>query len=54
MRINKELRLAVHWRQLQFGFLNFYKIFWLIKRIPGLKIKEPFNKLYERHLKQKL
>jgi len=46
--INEYTRLAAAWRQLQFEFIKTIGIFWLIEKIPGLKIKAPWDKLYKR------
>ncbi len=47
--INMQRRLAVVCRQLQFEAAKSMGVFWLIKKMPGGKIKEPWNKLYKKH-----
>jgi len=46
MKTNK--RLAAACRRLRFEAVKSLGIFWLIEKIPGLKIKEPWNTLYIR------
>jgi len=46
--INKHKRGEAACRRLQFEVVKMLGVFWLIERIPGLKIKEPWNKLYKR------
>jgi len=46
--ITPQTRLAAAWRRFQFEATKSLGIFWLIEKIPWLKIKEPWNKLYQR------
>lgn len=52
MEMNHILRLAASWRRLKFVFYKQLGFFWLIEQIPFLKIKEPYNKLYQREKKK--
>lgn len=46
--ITPQTRLAAACRRLQFEVVKSLGIFWLIEKIPWLKIKEPWGKLYKR------
>jgi hypothetical protein len=48
--INEFTRLDAACRRFKFEMIKSLGIFWLIEKIPGLKIKEPWNKLYKRTL----
>jgi len=49
--LNKYTRLGVTCRRFTFEMIKSLGIFWLIEKIPGIKIKEPWNKLYKRELR---
>lgn len=46
--VSRSARLAAACRRFQFEAIKSLGIFWLIEKIPGLIIKEPWRKLYER------
>lgn len=46
--VSRGARLAAACRRFQFETIKSLGIFWLIEKIPGLMIKEPWRKLYER------
>lgn len=46
--INEDTRLAATCRRLKFDTIKVIGIFWLIEKIPGIKIKEPWKTLYKR------
>jgi len=46
--INEYKRLAAVCRRFQFEAIKSLGIFWLIEKMPWLKIKEPWKTLYER------
>lgn len=46
--ITLQTRLTAACRRLQFEAIKSLGIFWLIEKTPWLKIKEPWNKLYQR------
>ena len=50
--INEHKRLEAACRRFKFEALKSIGIFWLIEKIPHLKIKEPWDKLYKRANKQ--
>ena len=50
--ITESTRLKAACRRFQFEVIKSLGIFWLIKKIPWLKIKEPWNRLYERELRK--
>ena len=50
--INEFTRLEAVCRQLKFEMIKSLGIFWLIEKMPWLKIKEPWNKLYKRSLRK--
>lgn len=45
-------RLASSFRRFQFEVVKSLGVFLLIEKIPGFKIKEPWNKLYQRSKKK--
>ena len=45
--INEFTRLEAACRRLKFEVIKMWGVFWLIEKI-GLKIKEPWNTLYQR------
>jgi len=46
--ITRQRRLAAACRRFQFEAIKSLRIFWLIEKIPWLKIKSPWDKLYKR------
>ena len=46
--ITPQSRLAAACRRLQFEVIKSIGIFWLIEKTPGIKIKDPWNKFYQR------
>ena len=46
--INEHKRLDAACRRFKFETVKAMGIFWLIEKLPFLKIKEPYNKLYKR------
>lgn len=46
-------RLAAACRRFQFEVVRSLGVFWLIEKTPWLKIKEPWNKMYNRSRKSK-
>ena len=46
--INEHKRLEAACRRFKFEALKAIGIFWLIDKIKGLEIKEPYNTLYKR------
>lgn len=51
--INEYTRLAASCRRFKFDVTKSIGIFWLIDKIPGLSLKEPWRTLYEREVKQR-
>lgn len=50
--INEFTRLEAACRRFKFEAIKSFGVFWLIERIPWLKLKEPWNKLYKRELRK--
>jgi hypothetical protein len=50
--INKHKKLEAACRRFKFEAVKSIGIFWLIEKIPRLKIKEPWSKLYKRELRK--
>ena len=48
MNVNKYTRIEAAKRRVAFEYLKAIGIFWLISRIPGLEIKQPYRKMYLR------
>ena len=46
--INEHKRLDAACRRFKFEALKSIGIFWFIEKVPHLKIKEPWDKLYKR------
>lgn len=44
-----ESRLSVAWIRFIFDVYNYFRVFWLIEKMPFLKIKQPYAKMYERY-----
>jgi len=49
MILYKNLKLKAAFRRFVFEIFNSLKLFELIEKIPILKIKEPWNRLYKRN-----
>jgi len=50
--INQYTRFRAASRQFVFDMIKMFGVFRVIKMIPGLSIKEPWNKLYNRSNKR--
>jgi len=46
--INRYTRLAAACRRLKFETAKVIGVFWVIEKLPTLKIREPWNTLYKR------
>lgn len=51
--INERKRLAATCRRFKFEAIKSLGIFWLINKTPWLRLKEPWNKMYNRSRKSK-
>lgn len=46
--INEHTRLEATCRRMKFEVIKAMGLFWLIEKTPGIRIKEPWRKLYKR------
>lgn len=44
-------RTSAIYRRFVFEFVKLFGVLWFIDQVPGIRIKEPFNKMYQRSKK---
>ena len=52
IKINNEKMIQASFRRLKYELLKTLGVFYMIEKIPGIKIREPFKPMYNRSKKR--
>jgi len=52
IKINNEKRIHASFRRLKYELLKTLGVFYMIEKIPGIKIREPFKPMHNRSKKR--